>query len=443
MFTKLYWFILAIGLPVKNSRSQSPHKLPQPKFLNPSGQEQEMVAVIRKSTLYRSVMLVLLCALVSVPGLGGDSDSDSQKDAKTGLQTAPVEARNLAYNDDALFIAGLSNRQGALAALEDKPAWIKYAKFINQSWERFDTRHLAPMREWAARELNAAGGATVFYPFSGPDFVNMYALFPRAKTYLMIALEPAGEIPDFSAAAENHFFGHLERSLYDLLQLNFFITEKLKNSLGEPELKGILPVLLFFLAREKTQVLDVRYWVMKADGTIEESPAAGPRVVSRYDVAGVRIDFARHGFKDKQTLYYFRFNLRDDSLKRHEKFVSFLKGFGPLTTFAKAASYLMHKPRYAGIRKFILDQSNYVLEGDSAIPVKYFDQAAWDLKFFGTYTSPIQYFKNFQQRDLAEIYKGGKEVFPLPFGIDYCHRLNTSNLMLASKKVQLASGDIK
>jgi hypothetical protein len=399
-----------------------------------------MHAVTRKSSLYRSVTLALLCALVSVPALGVDSESDSRKDTKTGLQTTPVAARNPAYNDGARFIAGLTNPEGSLAASENKPAWIKYAKFINQSWERFDARHLAPMREWAAKELGTAGAATVFYPFSGPDFVNMYALFPHAKTYLMIALEPVGEIPDFSAAAENHFFAHLERSLYDLLQLNFFITEKLKNSLGEPELKGILPVLLFFLAREKTQVLNVQYWVMKPDGTIEESPAVGPRLVSRDDVAGVRIDFARPGSEDKQTLYYFRFNLRDDSLKRHEKFVSFLKGFGPLTTFAKAASYLMHKPRYAGIRQFILDQSNYVLEGDSAIPVKYFDQAAWNLKFFGTYTSPIQYFKNFQQKDLAEIYKGSANVFPLPFGIDYCHRLNTSNLMLASKKVELASG---
>ena len=106
---------------------------------------------------------------------------------------------------------------------------------------------------------------------------------------------------------------------------------------------------------------------MKPDGTIEESLAVGPRLVCRDDIAGVRLDFTRVGSEDKQTLYYFRFNLRDDSLKRHKQFVSFLKGFGSLTTFVKAASYLMHKPRYSGIRQFILDQSHYVLEGDSAI----------------------------------------------------------------------------
>jgi hypothetical protein len=177
---------------------------------------------------------------------------------------------------------------------------------------------------------------------------------------------------------------------------------------------------------------------MKPDATIEESAAAGPGILDREDIAGVRIDFARAGSDETQTLYYFHFNLRNDSVQRHEKFVSFLKGFGPVTTFAKAASYLMHKPGYSGIRQFILDQSLFVLEGDSAIPLKYFDRAAWNLRFFGTYTSPIARFKNRQQKDLAEIYKTGTGVYPLPFGIDYCHRVNTSNLMLATKKVELA-----
>ncbi len=299
------------------------------------------------------------------------------------------------------------------------------------------------MREWASQELSATNTATVFYPFSGPDFVNMYTLFPRAKTYLMVALEPVGEMPDFSALDENHFFAQMEHSLYDLLQLNFFITDKLNNSLGAADLKGIIPVLLFFLAKEKTQVIDVRYWVMKPDGTIQESPATGPRVLDRGDLAAVRMDFHRVGSEEVQTLYYFRLNLRNNYLQRNEKFVSFLKGFGPLTTFAKAASYLMHKPGYSDIRQFILNQSLYVLEGDSAIPVKYFDRTAWTLRFFGAYTGPIARFKNFQQKDLAAIYKRGTEVLPLPFGIDYCHRVNTSNLLFASKKVELAAGTSK
>ncbi len=400
--------------------------------------------MIRKSNLVGLVALVLLFTLCPVPSFGVEAEPGTEKNQDAGLKAKPRAEQKPDYHDSALFIAGLSNRQGPLAAYENKPAWVKFARFIGQSWERFDRGHLAPMREWASRELDAVNTATVFYPFSGPDFVNMYTLFPRAKTYLLIALEPIGEIPDFSANDANQFFAPLQTSLYDLLQLNFFITDKLQNTLKGPEMKGILPVLLFFLAREKTRVLDVRYWVMKPDGTIEESRATGPLVLDGEDIAGVRLDFARPGSQDKQTLYYFRFNLRNNYLQNHEKFVAFLKGFGPVTTFAKAASYLMHRPGFSRIRQFILDQSQFVLEGDSAIPVRYFDRAAWNLKFFGTYSNPIARFRTFRQTDLAEIYKQGTDVYPLPFGIDYCHRRHTSNLMFASKKVELAAaGDSK
>jgi hypothetical protein len=372
--------------------------------------------------------------------VGEVSNSDSDKETEAGLKNAPVVAEKPAYHDCARFIAGMSNRQGSLTVYEDTPTWTRYARFINQSWERFDQQHLAPMREWAAQELSPAKTATVFYPFSGPDFVNLYTLFPHAKTYLMIALEPVGEIPDFASTDKDRFFAGMTRSLYDLLQLNFFITDKLNHSLGKEELKGILPILLFFLAREQAQVLDVRYWVMKPDGTIEESPATCPGVSGGEDLAGVRLDFAGAGAEDQQTLYYFQVNLRNNFLQRHEKFVSFLKGFGPFTTFAKAASYLMHRPGFSGIRQLILDQSHFVLESDSAIPLKYFEPTAWNLKFFGTYTSPITRFKSFQQQDLAEIYQEGSEVYPLPFGIDYRHRVHTSNLLFASKKIGLAAG---
>jgi hypothetical protein len=97
----------------------------------------------------------------------------------------------------------------------------------------------------------------------------------------------------------------------------------------------------------------------------------------------------------------------------------------------------MFKPYFSGIRQFILDQSHYVLQGDSGIPLRYFDPDVWDLRFYGTYTCPIALFSNCYQADMATIYKRGQDIRPLPFGIDYRHRARTSNLMFASKKVNL------
>ena len=390
---------------------------------------------MRTCNLFSTAMMVLLLALSSVAAFGAASDMVCTPEGCAVPKSGQTEKRLPAYNDYALFIAGISNPEGTLAAFEDKPAWVRHAKFSDQNWERFTRGRLGPMREWAGKELGAAKTATVFYPFSGPDFVNVFTLFPHAKTYLLIALEPVGQIPDFSAGNQQNFFPSLQRSLYDLLHLDFFITNKMKSAIGKSELKGTLPVLMFFLAREQARVLDVQYWVMKPDGTIAESPALGPGERPA-GIPGVRIVFASPGATENQTLYYFQFNLANDSFGRNQHFVDFLKSFGPLTSFTKAASYLMYKPYFSAVRQFILDQSLYVLQGDSGIPLRYFDPAGWDLRFYGTYAGPIALFSKCYQADMAKIYRSGG-IQPLPFGIGYRHRARTSNLMFASKKVQV------
>jgi hypothetical protein len=390
---------------------------------------------MRKCNLFSTAAMLLFLALGAAAAFGAASDSLCTPEGCAVPKSGQTDKSLPAYNDYALFIAGISNPAGTLAAFEDKPAWVRHAKFSDQNWARFTRGRLAPMREWAAKELGSATAATVFYPFSGPDFVNVFTLFPRARTYLLVALEPVGVLPDFAAGIQPNFFPSLQRSLYDLLQLDFFITNKMKSDIGKSELKGTLPVLMFFLAREQARVLDVQYWVMQPDGSIKESPALDPEELPA-GIPGVRIVFASPGSTENQTLYYFQFDLGNNSFGRNQHFVSFLKGFGPLTSFTKAASYLMYKPYFSAVRQFILDQSLYVLQGDSGIPLKYFDPAAWDLRFYGSYSGPIALFSNCYQADMANMYRS-QDIQPLPFGIGYRHRARTSNLMFASKKVKV------
>src|SRR5665648_601371 len=195
-----------------------------------------METVMRKTNLFGTATMLLLLALGSVPAFGAASESICTPEGCAVPKNDQTDKRLPAYNDYALFIAGLSNPESTLAAYEDKPAWVRHAKFIDHNWERFTRGRLAPMREWAAKELGSAKAATVFYPFSGPDFVNVFALFPQAKTYLLIALEPVGEMPDFVAGNDQNFFPSLQRSLYELLHLDFFITNKMKSAIGKGEL---------------------------------------------------------------------------------------------------------------------------------------------------------------------------------------------------------------
>ncbi len=75
-----------------------------------------------------------------------------------------------------------------------------------------------------------------------------------------------------------------------------------------------------------------------------------------------------------------------------------------------------------------------VLQTDEGIPLKHFDPAGWNRRFYGKYSCPIQLFNNCFQAEMAGIYKNGQNSSPLPFGIGYHHRRHSSNLMLALRK---------
>jgi len=371
---------------------------------------------------------------------GTETSTVSQKE-QTDRPTHP-------YQDYALFIAGINNPKGSLAVLESSPAWGQFAKSFNESWKGLEVRRLTPMREWAARELGAveASRYTVFYPFSGADFANMYNFFPDAGTYVMISLERVGRIPDFPAMSKAHldaFFTGLQRSNKDLFDRDYFITNNLGSALQEKGMDGVLPLLLLFMAREKVRVISVQHWFMNPDGTIVEMPALERTSSEKGSIPGVRIVFQREGQERTQTLYYLRFDLARGSFDRNDKFVSFLKSFGPLVTFEKASSYLMFDPDFAAIRQFILDRSMHILQTDSGIPIKSFDPSIWNLKLFGAYQKLLPVFSYRYQKDLAELYQKTKNIPPISFGIGYHYRPGTANLLLATRKEAPPPGDFK
>jgi hypothetical protein len=369
----------------------------------------------------------------------------SRSESETGGNKLPGKEfpeRHASYEEYAELIAGIHTPRSTLASFEKSRTWTEFAKSLDQKWKRYDKKQLEPMREWAARELAApiSSGFTVFYPFSGPDFVNPYTLFPNAGTYILMALEPVGEIPDFPAMGEKDFdafFADLQRSLHDLLSIDYFISAHMHAAMESKDLKGVLPILLSFMAREKAHILDVDYWFMEPDGTVRQVQEPGKgKPESAGSVPGVRVLFESAGSPGNkpQTLYYFRLNLYNGAFGRNSHFISFLKGFGPFITFMKSASYVMFDPDVSNARQFVFDQSRYILQEDSGIPLKYFDPSVWALQFYGTYREPISLFQHDYQADLAKIHENSRDIKPLPFGIGYHFQAGTANLLLATRK---------
>ncbi|MDR3569434.1 MAG: hypothetical protein P4L43_15525 [Syntrophobacteraceae bacterium] len=355
------------------------------------------------------------------------------------------------YNDYARLIAGMADSQSALAPFQKKSAWVEYSRFIHRGWINLDKRLLAPERSWSEKELGTAASSegAVFYPFSGPDFANIHAFFPKAGTYVLVAMEQLGDIPGFPAMTDGQFSTYLEsmkKSLHDLLNVNYFLSAHMEAQIEQTRIRGVLPILLFMLARSNAQVLDVSYWKMGMDGEIRVLPALEttarevPEIETTKpimdDVEGIRIVFQGAGSEEDhpQTLYYFDVNLYNQAFEQNRHFLNFLRRLGPFTTFMKSASYVMFDPETSAARQFMLDHSRYLVQEDSGIPLKFFEPSDWSLRFYGHYRKPIPTFKEAYQKDLASIYKADKKIEPLPFGFGYYYNPGEANLMVAERK---------
>ncbi|MGC9196094.1 MAG: hypothetical protein ACP5IL_11660 [Syntrophobacteraceae bacterium] len=354
------------------------------------------------------------------------------------LQT--TEAPRPSYTEQAAFIAGVSTPWSPLAKYEDRPVWKQYAGFFDKAWKTYDSKQLQAMKKWASTELAApaASRLNVFYPLSGPDFINAYTLFPRARTYILVALQPIGEIPDFQAMSPedfNDFFAGMKESLHDILSINYFLTAHMHATMDDEQVSGVLPIMMFFLGREDAKILDIERWYMSWDGTIVRAPAFGKKQLAPDEaVEGLRILFKKEGSSDRpQTIYYFKLNLCNSTFTWNRHFLTFLKGFGPFATFMKSASFVMSDPKFSAVKRFVLAQSRYVLQDDSGIPFDDFDLSVWNFSLYGVYKGPISTFKEDFQPDLAQAYREDRYVSPLPFGIGYHWEANTSNLLLAIK----------
>ena len=114
----------------------------------------------------------------------------------------PARAANtVTANDTALFLAGMPpSADSPLTPLTKDPSWQRHAKFFDAAFAQLEQRQLSKIRAWASANL-AAPKPTMFYMFSGPDFLYADAFHSKATTYVLSALEPPGSVPDFTRSS--------------------------------------------------------------------------------------------------------------------------------------------------------------------------------------------------------------------------------------------------
>jgi hypothetical protein len=345
------------------------------------------------------------------------------------MAAAPALAAGASPNDTARFLAGLPPAADSpLAALTKDPGWQQHANAFNTAFQTVEQNQLSKIRVWSNTNLTSAR-PTLFYMFSGPDFLYANAFFPKAKTYVLAGLEPAGTVPDPTTLRGP--FGQdltqLRNSLRWLLNHSYFITSQMGSDLNRARFRGTLPVLYVFLARSGKTIQEVSYVKLDESGKLQpdDEQGQGKRVPAR----GVKIVFSGSD-GEARTLYYFSTDLSNAGVD-NSKFLDFLATLAPGDGLVKSASYLLHNPGFSKIREFLLANSAVMVQDDTGVPLANYDPQKWDLQPFGHYVGPIPVFRGMYQAKYAALFKNAK---PIDFGIGYRWRLNQSNLLLAVKK---------
>jgi hypothetical protein len=327
-------------------------------------------------------------------------------------------------NQTARYLAGLAPSPGSpIAALANEAGWREHARFFDHAFGELERTQLAKIRAWSKTQLHSHR-PTLFYMFSGPDYLYGDAFFPDASTYVLAGLEPVGQIPDLLKmhGSLGPALRSMATSMHSVLNFSFFKTHDMRQELSAGRLGGTTPILLVFLARAGKTVHEIELGALDADGG---EHAESEHIKS--GAHGVKIVFSG-GDGRLQTLYYFSTNLADDGFPR-SGFRQFCEKFAPADSLIKSASYLMHGHGFTRVRDFLVTHSATVLEDDSGIPFAYFDHKKWELKPFGRYIEPLGIFPNTYQPKLAELFR--KNATPINFGIGYRWRPNESNLLLA------------
>lgn len=318
----------------------------------------------------------------------------------------------------ARLLAGVDPKGGgdAVQVVTRSDAWKAHRKASRYGDRQLQAR-LQRMDSWQRGSLpQPREGSALIYPFSGPDFVNAFALFPDYKTYVFFSLEPPGGIPALADMDEHQLsglFSDLRGALNDLVALNFFITPNMQENLHTDSLQGTVPLLLAqmgLLGLHVERVEPFEPWPAEGASAKAGKPAL--------PLQAVRIDFT-DAARTQRTLLYLSLDVSDSQLRFYPEFVPWLRSYEDPTVLLKSASYLLHGSNFRKVRGVVRERARLIVQDDTGMPYRLLRADGFKISLFGQYERPVKLFENRYQKDLDDAFGSAGNTDPVPFPFGY------------------------
>lgn len=352
----------------------------------------------------------------------------SELPRSSGTPAAAVEMKDTAaaVRTAAILLAGQEPVTGLSPALAQSPRWATFAKEVTVNWARYSQKIADPMSQWALAELPVASD-TVFYPFSGPDFVTLHQLFPAAQRYVMMAMQNAERPLDLANLAPEL----IEPSLSVLTSAwqhfgenGFYVTEYLEKYLYSTRAHiGASTFIVSFLALQGFEIERVVPIQVAADGSLQELAPETPRWRS------VRIQASKQG--KPIVVDYLKIDLSNPGLQAAPQNLALIGTLTKNPVLFKAASHLPQNVGFNTIANQVLAHSPLIVQDETGLSYSTLIRAH-QVALFGKFVTAHHAFPSYHH-DLAKAFAQRDDIKPLNFRFGYFKDGNYA-LMVASRK---------
>ena len=352
----------------------------------------------------------------------------SELPRSSGTPAAAVELKDTAaaVRTAAILLAGQQPVTGLPPALAQSPRWATFAKEVTVNWARYSQKIADPMSRWALAELPVSSD-TVFYPFSGPDFVTVHQLFPAAQRYVMMAMQNAERPLDLANLAPEL----IEPSLSVLTSAwqhfgenGFYVTEYLEKYLYSTRAHiGASTFIVSFLALQGFEIERVVPIQVAADGSLQELAPETPRWRS------VRIQASKQG--KPIVVDYLKIDLSNPGLQAAPQNLALIGTLTKNPVLFKAASHLPQNVGFNMIANQVLAHSPLIVQDETGLSYSTLIRAH-QVALFGKFVTAHHAFPSYHH-DLAKAFAQRDDIKPLNFRFGYFKDGNYA-LMVASRK---------
>ncbi|PIE17121.1 MAG: hypothetical protein CSA66_06715 [Proteobacteria bacterium] len=278
-----------------------------------------------------------------------------------------------------------------------------HCEALGEIFGRYDEQWLAKARPFFAELVPQGLPKTVVYPFGGADLLTALAIYPDLTELTSLSLEAGGDPRPFTTLDRRKLNKslRLHRQFLDkLVTVNHSRTLDLARLKGDP-LPSQIVFALVGLATHGYEPVSLRYFRVAPEGGLHYLTAAdiaeGDAAVAR--LAGSKrnrklaelfgsfeLTFRRKGAAAApiQTYRHISANLDDAHIAADPRVLKHLQAKGKIAAMTKAASYLLWWRNFETVRRFLLDNVQWMVSDSTGIPPNYLDDS-WEIVTYGRF----------------------------------------------------------